>query len=234
MATTTVMEGEDIGGLTRRHFIGLVTAGALAITGGAWLVSRYSETTDSSPSARAEHTEPKWLGMYVDMRKKYDKQIEQGKIYVNEKYGIVPSDLRLAVFDEVHHCEQGIMSPPCPIQEGIFVAYTHPNGYIGLIVGNDGKIMEYGKFNFPSDPKKREALEFFGEQTGGLEDVMVSSIMRIKDGISTHSEVEKKPEDDYFFRIDTIIGWNNGRGTTADRSYIVDTRERKIEPIRGL
>lgn len=223
----SIEKGLQVGDSVKRWRAGIAGGLAAVVLGFAgWTGYQYVSPSQNTTASVKAASEPRWLGRYAEMRKRYDRQIEEGRKYITEKYGI--ADTTVAVFDKVHHCEQGIMSPPCPIQEGMFAAYAHPSGYIGLIMGDNGRIMEYKTFMFPDDLKKREALKFFREQAG-LEDVMVSDIIRISETETNFEVPEKKSEEDYLFRIDLISGWENFRGIPKHGTYILDLRKKTIE-----
>ncbi len=238
MATTDVMEGEDIGGLTRRHFIKMIgVAAGLAATGTAGILLTRGLSGSNHSTNQAEmflmREEPKWLGQYAEIRKKYAEHIEAGRKYIGQQYGANRDDITVRVFDEVAHCEQGIMSPQCPIQEGIFVAYSYPKGYVGLVVGKDRRIMEYDTFTLPDDQNKLRAIRFF-QQDGTLDSKMVSGVVRISEDERNFEVTNKKPEEDYLFKLHVNTGWDNGRGRPNHASYIVNLKKETVEYIMTL
>lgn len=245
MTTTHVMEGEDIGGLTRRHFIKMIGVGVALTVGGIAAAALWPNKNDSplpeNPAIvmPAEEKSEK----YKTLAAKYAEQIEAGKKYVAEKYGLSTGQVEAVVVDEIlpgygpkkfdmftinkigHLVPDGDdLLPPSSLS--VFVAYAHPKGDSILFIETEGKIHEQHGTKFCDGNMKKAAQ-------------IIRAYM--KKNLRTGSEIAFRdihPADsrnNKLYNAEVIDGWDNThRRTSLFERYVINVDTGQFQPFSGI
>lgn len=245
MTTTDVMEGEDIGGLTRRHFlkmVGIATGVATAGLAAAVLLSEDTLQVSEKPAIVVPFKEKS--GKYKTLTAKYAEQIEAGKKYVAEKYGLLTGQVEAVVLDEIkprHGPEDynssgsilvGGGSPVSHRKEflpedesGLYVVYLHPEGYTAVVISRDNRTQPDFKFLFCT-PEIREVVKLFLQKYEKKE-IAVLDVKRLNRGdIMFYGDKFSEPESDRIYGVYFRDSWDHM--CFQDDGYAIDLGSEKI------
>ncbi len=248
MTTTDVMESEDIGGLSGRHFLkmfriatGMAVAGIAAIT----LLSHSIDTDSEKQQAAVVHTvgEDKTRS-YKKAEEKYGELVEVGREYVAQKHGVPVEQVSVVVLDEIK-AGQGPKGPGGlsvskegwvtdlgedilpPNESGLFAAYAHPNGYTTMLVENNNrKVHEYRDVVF-CNPEMKSAGELIRDY------IIRNRLNWNREFAFTDIHKDENSTSDVY-RAYGIQGWNNQRRRTILlERYAVDLATKEITTLSG-
>lgn len=179
MATTDVMKGEDIGGLTRRHFLKMSGVAAGVATMGIAAVALLANNNTPLPENQAAivQTEEK-SEAYKAIASKYTNQIEAGKKYVAEKHGVSLGQVNPIILAKIGPRENCGARSSVP-ENSIYGVYKHPEGYFSLTLIPNKEPHEESDFLYCNNTAREVARKFL--RTFGTTEVGIVSLRRIHD-----------------------------------------------------
>lgn len=227
MTTTDVMEGENIGGLTRRHFLKMIGVTTGLAVGGLAAAALWPNKNDSplqeNPAVivQAEEKSEK----YKTIASKCAEQVEAGRKYVAEKYSVSPDQVATVLLDEIkqgygpsdynspvsthHNGRFNYARRFLPDNEnGLFVAYAYQNGYAALVISRDIRIQKEHSFLFCDEDTKR-VVELFLRKVSGRE-VAILDVGKVGvDSVKLRSlHGTKSPKSNELYEVHFTDGWD--------------------------